>query len=120
MLEPHQENLSLGDCDWLVGMRWRRPPSQQRAYGPTVYDAELTFTGRNIGNGRAVLVYGCHPTLNIVKAVARIMVGPYFERHEIADAMEWHFAPQLQECDELARGPGWSRWRVLITQACTD
>ncbi len=103
------------DFDRAVLVRWIRS-GQSRPYADSVYEAELTFTGKNISTrpDTITIVCGCHPTEKDVKALAFVLVSPFQE----IGTDPW--TARLTVCKCVEKSPGLSRWLIQVVQPYTD
>lgn len=106
------EDLNLpGYPNQVIALKWLQY-GQARPYADSVYDAELTFTGRNISTGKAeghFLVVGGNLAAYKVEPLARLLV------HDWGDG--WS---RLEKFEVVAKGDGaYITYRIRVVSPYT-
>lgn len=103
--------------DRAILLRWLRY-GQHMPYADSIYEAELTFTGKNISTrpDQTVIVCGCHPTIKAVKEFVRLLVHAFEED----PAHITHSSPSLDFLKCTLEEPGVSVWRVRVVVPYCD
>jgi hypothetical protein len=85
---------------------------QPRAYADSVYEAEITFTGKNISTRPAgvVLVTGSNPPREFVEKVTRLLVHDW----------DGGWGGSLTRMEKIQESRGHSTWAVKIVVPYTD
>jgi hypothetical protein len=114
MDEQEKFPIDLSNNNRVIGLRWIRS-GQSRPYADSVYEAELTFTGKNICTKADLppLVCGCHPPEVTVKALSRILVSNW--SNEAVGC-----ATYLDKIECTDKGDGFSRWIVRVVSPFND
>lgn len=106
--------IEVEQHDRVIALNWLRC-GQPRPYADAVYEAELTFTGKNTSTKpeKFVSVLGCHPTADWVRKIAHLLV------HEYSDS-NTGMSPYLSHCTEKEKGDGYSKWLACVVVPFTD
>lgn len=86
---------------------------QPRRYADSVYEAEITFTGKDVSiRPGVVVVCGCDPPEGKVKEFVGILVAKFVEPRQ-------HLMPYLEELRVLRKGPGFTTWLARVVEPYT-